>query len=232
MPERPDRESLRTCLRVLREELAPRLDELREQGFDVDGFLRDCDRMSALPDGGGEPGFDAQSFLARLTAFTKEFKQVAHLQQQAELVGAVAALPGAAELLAEAAAIMRAHGGPVELRTAVELEAQAGEARRRLEGGGVPCEEIENASLALAAQMAELNRRNLFRTAAAAFYWERQTPEWWARLSPEARASLDALLGQWRAQREGVLGELPLEDRRRLEAMTLEDFDRPGACDP
>jgi len=29
-----------------------------------------------------------------------------------------------------------------------------------------------------------------------------------------------------------LLGSLPLEDRRRLEAMRYEDFDKPGACDP
>jgi hypothetical protein len=216
----------------LREELTPRLNELRELGLEVDALLEDCDRMTALLNGCGEPGFNAQTFLARLTAVCDEFNQTKHLQKQAEAIGAVAALPGTVELLTRAADIMRAHGGPGELRTAAELEAQAAEARQRMERGEAPLEEIESASLALMAQLAELNRRTLFRRAAVALYWEKQTPEWWARLSPEARGDLEGLLEQWRAQREGILSELPLEDRRRLEAMTLEDFDRPGACDP
>ncbi|MGB8170234.1 MAG: hypothetical protein WCF18_22220 [Chthoniobacteraceae bacterium] len=232
MADRYDPESVLSRLRVLREELAPRLEELRAHGCDVDAFLEDCDRMSALLEGRKQPGFNVKAFIARLTAFTDEFKQTEHLHRQAELVGAVAALPSAVQLLGEAAAIMRAHGGPGELRTAAELEAQATAVRERLEECKLPMGELADASLTLAAQIAELNRRNLFRTAAAALYWEKQTPEWWAQLSPEARVRLKELTTHWRERREEVLGALPLEDRRRLEAMTLEDFNRPGACEP
>ena len=37
------------------------------------------------------------------------------------------------------------------------------------------------------------------------------------------------MLVSWRAEHEKILGELPIEDRRRLEALRPEDFDKPGA---
>jgi hypothetical protein len=232
LDDNPDDDSFQTQIDAFREEVALRAEVLREYGLEVDAFLEDCDRMTAFLDGHGEPGFDAETFIARLRAFTDEFNQTVHLQKQAKLIETVAAVPGVVEMLGQAAERMRAHGGPMELRTAADLEAQAAEARQRMERGEMPLDEIQNASLTLAAQLGELNRRNLFRSAALALYWEKQSPEWWARLSPKQRASLEDAVEQWRAQREEVLSQLPLEDRRRLEAMTLEDFDRPGACDP
>lgn len=228
MSEPSDYEFLKARIRALREEVAPRLKALREQGFEVDSFLEDCDRMTAFIDGHGEPGFDADTFADRMTAYIKEYQETMHLHQQAEVVRAVESLPGTVEMLMEAASSLRAHGGPGEVRMAAEMEANVAEMRRRLDAGEVPLDEIQSASLLLNAQTAELNRRSLIRNAATMLYWEKQTPEWWARLSPEKRATVEGLLEQWRVERESILSELPLEDRRRLEAMTLEDFDRPS----
>jgi cytochrome c556 len=233
MPNPLDLESLLARLRQMREELAPRVEELREKGFEVEELLEDCDRMCAFLEGKGERGFDEHAFIARLKAFAEETEQAAHLQQQAEAIGDVMALPELMDQLDQVAAAMRTRTNrPDQARTAAELEEQLTAARRRLEEGEMPKNELENIALTVTAQKAELNRRRLFRSAALVLYWEKQTPEWWAQFSPEQRAGMEERLADWRENREELLGELPLEDRRRLEAMTLEDFERPGATDP
>ena len=142
-------------------------------------------------------------------------------------------LPGLMDELEQAAAEMRTRTNrPDAMRTAAELETELAAARQRLAQGEMPKDELENIALTVSAQMAELSRRSLFRRAALSLYWEKQTPEWWAKFSPEQRTGMQEQLANWRENREELLSELPLEDRRRLEAMTLEDFERPGATDP
>jgi hypothetical protein len=233
MPDSPDPESLLARLRATRERIASKLEEAREQGLDLEPLLKDCDRMRALLEGEGEPGFDVQTFVARVEASMEEIEQAAHLRQQAEAIGDLMGLPAMIEQLEQRAAEMRKQSSRAEQsQTAAEIEEQLAAARRQLEQGELPVDEMENVNLTLVARMAEIKRRMLFRSAAASLYWEKQTPEWWAQRSPEQRASMEGLVARWRESREEILGELPLEDRRRLEAMTLEDFDRPGACDP
>ncbi len=91
----------------------------------------------------------------------------------------------------------------------------------------MPVEEMEDLRLTLVAQKAELGRRIRKRTVALLLYWEKQTPEWWAQRSPEELRTMRELQARWEVERETLLSELPLADRRELEAMTLEDFHRP-----
>lgn len=62
MSELPDDEAFRARIVGFREEVALRAKVLREHGLEVNAFLEDCDRMTALLDGRGEPGFNAQNF--------------------------------------------------------------------------------------------------------------------------------------------------------------------------
>ena len=80
--------------------------------------------------------------------------------------------------------------------------------------------------------LAELDRRNLFCRARWGLFWEVAPPERWEALPPERREQSTRDLAEWRKEREKVLGGLPLEDRRRLEALRYEDFEKEGACEP
>jgi type I restriction-modification system DNA methylase subunit len=123
-------------------------------------------------------------------------------------------------------------GNPNDTRTAASLQAAVEAARQRIARGEVPLEEMEDISLSTNAQSGELSRRSHFQTAALALFWESRPPEWWAKLTAEQRKELEELLGSWRAEREKILGELPIADRCRLEALRPEDFDKPGALEP
>lgn len=128
--------------------------------------------------------------------------------------------------------IARRLSKPEDARAAASLQAAVEAARQRLARGEVPQEEMQDLSLSTQAQRAELSRRCQFQTAALALFWESRPPEWWAKLTAEARKKLEDLLVSWRAEREKILGELPIADRRRLEALRPDDFDKPGATDP
>ena len=207
--------------------MAPRADALREEGWEVDEFLADAERFIAALEGRGEEEFDVPGFLARLTDFVEEVKQVDHLQKQAEAVATVAAIPGMIDDMEKAAAHFREHGGAMEAQTARDLDAAVTAARERMALGELPAEELGDITLTLSSQMAELERRILFRSIILALYWEKQTPEWWAQLPEKARVDLGKVVARWQEEREELLGKLPIEDRRRLEAMKLEDFDKP-----
>jgi hypothetical protein len=59
--------------------------------------------------------------------------------------------------------------------------------------------------------------------------------EKWDSMDTEARTQLFDVLKRWREERGKILSELPIEDRRRLEAMEYfspEDWEKPGVTDP
>jgi hypothetical protein len=113
-----------------------------------------------------------------------------------------------------------------------ELNAMRDRIFEMLRRGENPREEFENLHLSLTAEMGEVRRRRDFTTAVMNIYWESMPQEKWDELTPEARGQLTDMLAQWRGEfREELLGSLPLEDRRRLEAMeqfTPEEWDRAG----
>jgi len=218
-------------MRATHAEFSARAEELRAQGMEVERFLRDCEEFIAALEGRWEGEFDVVAYMARLTAFVEEAKEYAHLQEQAKAVGIVAAFPGMMEWLEEHSAKLRTHGGRMEQDSAEQLAAAVARMREELAAGKLSAEALGDAMLTLESQQAELNRRMKLRTAACFLYWEKWPPERWARLSPEEKLEMEGILAKWKVGREEVLGVLPLEDRRRLEAMSYEDFDKPGAHD-
>ena len=75
------------------------------------------------------------------------------------------------------------------------LKASVETARQRLACGEEPVEEMQDISLSANAQAGEFTRRTQFRTAALALFWESRPPEWWAKLTDEARKELKEYAG-------------------------------------
>lgn len=216
----------------MREEYSAGAEVLREHGLEVDAFVADCDEFIAVLEGRHDGDYDVQAFIVRLNAFKEEASEFMHIQQQVKVVEMVGNLHDLLPQMERMAAACREWGEPMDLRTAVEIEGAVARIRAGLEEGRLDKEAMQDMQLAAAGQMAEIERRLRFREAACALYWEQWPPERWAKLSPEERLKLEGVLEAWRRDKEKVLGVLPLEDRRRLEAMRYEDFDKPGACDP
>ena len=222
-------EELLAHTRELRDKLKPYANQWREMGFEVDSFLEDCERLISFLEGRSEEWVDVAEFLEKITAFYNEMKAFCDIQRQAEQINAVASIPS---MLDAVDGLAKGMSNPDDARAAAALQASVEAARERLARGELPREEMEDITLSTQAQKGELRRRNQFQAAALALYWESRPPEWWAGLTAEARKDLEALLVSWRAEREKILGELPIADRRRLEALRPEDFDKPGAMDP
>ncbi len=233
MPPDPEEiEAMLERMRRMREEYGAHAERLRESGLEVDGFLADCDEFIAVLEGRHEGEFDVEAFQRRLKAFIEETKEFMHIQRQvkaAELAGDLHSLP---EMMEGVIADLRKHGGAGELRAAAEIEASLAKFQSALAEGRVDKEALADIMLAAAVQKAEMARRLKFRSVGLYLYWESWPPERWAALPGEEQAKLQGFLAQWREEKEKVLGELPLEDRRRLEAMRYEDFDQPGALEP
>jgi len=233
MPSDPEKiEPMLRRIRGARELYSSYAEALREQGLDVDGFLADCDEFIAVLEGRHEGDFDVQDFLRRLNAFTEEAKEFMHIQEQVKAVEVAGELHDVLPDMEKMAAEYRERGEPMHLRTAAEIEEALARIRAGLAKGKLDQDALQDMSLALSAEMAELQRRIYFRNAVHALSWELAPPERWAKLSPEQKRQTEDLLATWREAREEVLGALPLEDRRRLEALRYEDFDKPGACEP
>lgn len=222
-------EALLHRTRVVRDKLKPFAAHWRERGLEVDAVLVACDRLIAFLEGRSEEWVEVGAFLEKVQAFSQELTALANLERQAQRAEAVGSIPG---MLDDAEELASSLSHPNDARTGTTLMASAQAARERLTRGEVPREELEEILLCTHAQAAELSRRNHFRAAALALFWESRPPEWWAQLTPRERKELEDLLGTWRAQRERILGELPIEDRRRLEALRPEDFDTPGKLEP
>jgi hypothetical protein len=171
----------------------------------------------------------SRNLLKKMQAFSKEMSEFSHIQRQAERINAIASIPG---LLDAAEKLAKQMSNPEDVRTAASLQAEVEAARQRLARGELPVDELQDISLSAHAQKAELSRRSQFRTATLALFWESRPPEWWAKRTDKERKEIEALLVQWRAEREKILGELPIADRRRLESLRPKDFDKPGALDP
>jgi len=222
-------EELLRQTRELRDQLKPGAAQWREMGMDVDPFLAECERLIAFLEGRSEGWVDVAAYLEKLAAFHQEMREFVHLQRQTERINAVASIPSVLEAAEDLA---RRMDNPNDARTVASLQAAIAAARERLARGEVPVEEMQELALSAQAQKAELSRRSQFRAAALALFWESRSPEWWAQRTAKERQELEALLASWRAEREKILGELPIADRRRLEALRPEDFDQPGAMDP
>lgn len=215
--------------REIRDGLLKRASTMREMGIEVDAFLVECERLIAAKEGRSDEWVDLVDFSARMDAFHQELEQFHHLERQAERAKAIGGIPGMLDALEQFAQRLRKGGNA---RAAEQLESLVATARERLARGEVPQEQMEDIQLLMTAEAAEAGRRQLFRNATIALYWESRPPEWWAKLPPEQRAKTEAALALWRRGREKLLGELPIADRRRLEALRPEDFDHPERLKP
>jgi hypothetical protein len=222
-------EELLRHVRELRDKLKPYATQWREMGFEVDSFLEDCERLIAFVEGRSEEWMDVAEFLEKINAFSKEMSAFCDIQRQAERIKTIASIPGMLDVTEKLAKNL---SNPNDAPTAAALKASVEAARQRLARGEVPLAELEDISLSAQAQKAELSRRSQFQAATLALFWESRPPEWWAKRTDKERKELGELLAQWRAEREKILSELPIADRRRLEALRPEDFDKPGALDP
>ena len=231
-PMDSDHEDIINRMRDLVEHLRPKAEALREEGVDVDEFLEGADGFLAALEGRYDGEFDVPGFIAKLTAYAEEIKQRDHLLKQAEAVRLVEQLPRTPEILDEMAKDLRESGSEDSLRMAAEMAATADAVRERLAEGVIPVSELQGLTLSVSAEIAEVNRRVLYRSIAMARFFETRPPEWWAELTDPARESAGKLLESWKIEREELLGQLPLADRRRLEEARMEDFDAPEVWKP
>jgi hypothetical protein len=228
MPADPEpSEAMLRIMRSTRDGYAAMAEKLREQGLEVDGFLADCDEFIAALEGRHEGAFDVPTFIRRLNAFKEEAGEFIHIQAQVKAVEMVHNLHALLPEVEKVAAEFRERGEPFDLQTAADIEAALLRIRTGLAEGRLNHDALQDMQLAASAEMAELQRRINCREAACLLYWEQWPPERWAKASPEDRKTVEGALAQWREKKEEILGTLPLEDRRRLEAMRYEDFDRP-----
>lgn len=118
-------------------------------------------------------------------------------------------------------------------QTAVKLRE---EFKAAVQAGKNPKEIIEDFHLMMSAEMGETMRRVKFRGAALLIYWEQMPQEKWDELTLEKKEELLNMLKQWRAgERERIFSSLPIEDRRRLEALEQrrpEDWGQGGMIEP
>jgi hypothetical protein len=85
-------------------------------------------------------------------------------------------------------------------------------------------------------ELAEFGRRVHFQKLTLVLYWEQASQEEWQALSETARDNVLSLLKHFDAElRKKILEEIPIADRRRLEAMeqwTPEDWAKAGLIEP
>jgi hypothetical protein len=231
-PEPDPTEELLAVIREAQAEFGGRVEELRAEGIELGGLMKDCERLAAALEAGTEEPGDVQAFTAKLKALTEKVGAMRHLQGQAEAVKVRSSLPGNIAEVERGVATLRGQGGAVELRSATDLEASVTRIREELAAGGIARDALQDVKLTVQVQLAEWDRRDNFRKARWGLFWEKAPPERWAKRSPEQRMQFEGLLAEWRKEKEKVLGPLPLEDRRRLEALRYGDFEKPDACEP
>lgn len=127
-------------------------------------------------------------------------------------------------------------GGSSELRAAEELQQTLTRIHACIRRGEMPTDEFQDFLLTVIAQNAEVKRRLLFRTAALAIFWENAPQEKWDQLPDDTLESIFRLVLQWQeTERERILGNMPLADRRRLEEMetySVEQWSAPDVFEP
>lgn len=232
-PEPTRHEKLLAQIRKTYSEASDDAETMRGEGMDVDVLLAACEELIAVLEGraaGGEP--EIVALVARVNAAVEEMKEFYDLQDQAESVRKQTSIDVKLAAAAQMSGRLRAHGGEKEKREAVLLEEHLARMRQLLAANRQSQDDRDDALLMIQEEKAKLMRRQNYYGAACGLYREQWSPERWAQLSPEKRAENEALLAKWRAAREEILGSLPIEDRRRLEKMRGEDFQKPGAFEP
>ncbi len=232
-PEPIRHEKLLADIRRAYAEISEDADKVRADGMDVSGLLPEYEKLIAVLEGrveGGEP--EIVVLVARINAGVKEVKEFYDRREETDAALRKAPIEAKMAEMKRMVAQLRAQGGEQQMRDAERLEAAGARALELLNANPQSEDKTEDVLLLIQEERAKLVRHRNFRAAACGLYREQWPPERWARLSPVQRTREAALLAQWCQAREEILGSLPIEDRRRLEAMRGEDFEKPGAYEP
>lgn len=200
------------------------------RGVETREFLDACEliRQAATghPHGEGAVKRAAQTFgmfMAQLNAlpdFPPQWTEAERLQweQQSELLNFD-------EMLGQAAENFQ---GTTAAGLAVTAEKLRAEFQAAVQAGKNPAEIMRDFQLMVTAENAEVTQRVKFRNAVLVMHWD--------ELPPEGKDQLLGIIKQWReGEREKTLSALPIEDRRRLEAMEQwrrEDWGKSGLIEP
>ena len=226
-----NKKALRAMVEKSREWLLERAEALAERGVEVAPMVEEMEVCLAALDGEVAEGFVVREFIDRMGEFVRETEEVLHLQQQADLVAASAGLH---DLLGKAVGISKSlqqRGDAESERTGSDIAELTGAVVQRLAEGESPAEALQDLSLRLGEATAEMSRRSIYRCALLCEWWGTRPPEWWAEkeaTDAAGCAEVRGKLARWRGgEREEFLAELPLADRRRIEALTREDLENP-----
>jgi hypothetical protein len=198
-------------------------------------FIAVCDALEAALSGKGETE-DISRLLGEFSAFGKKLEQLGDWPPNDPERAAAEMLAGMLLTLDDTVAVFRKLGGQSERRAADELQQTLTRIHARIRQGEMPTDEFQDFLLTVTAQNAEVKRRLLFRTAALAIYWENAPQEKWDALPDDSLESIFRLVLQWQeTERDRILSNLPLADRRRLEEMetyNVEQWSYPGVFEP
>ena len=208
------------------------------RGVDAKEFLQACEDMDKVLAGGPMPEGGMERILAVIGDFTERLKKLPDFPPQwSEKEAAIwAGLSALMELEEDTHARIGGpgDGSPRDARRD-SLAALRERLQQALQNPGDAQEVLEDLRLETLTQKGELDRRQKFTVACTAIYWEQMPQEKWDSMDSATRGRFIELLGMWRAERENILSELPIADRRRLEAMEHfgpEDWKKPGVCRP
>ncbi len=228
-------ELLLTRLRELRACVERHTFLLRARGVETGPFLSTCDALDAALSGKTSSDQIPQ-LLADFSAFGERLSALPDWPPADPERTAAEMLAGMLLTLDDTIAVFRRLGGQSELRAADELQQTLIRIHARIRQGEMPTDELTDFLLTVTAQNAEVKRRLLFRTAALAIYWENAPQEKWDELPDDALESIFRLVLQWQeTERERILGNLPISDRRRLEEMetyNVEQWATPDVFEP
>ena len=235
MSDEQSPEILLTRLRELRVCVERHTFLLRARGVDTGPFLSTC---RALDDAlcGKTAADQIPQLLRDFSAFGERLSALPDWPPADAERAATEMLAGMLLTLEDTVAVFRRLGGKSELRAADELQQTLTRIHARIRLGEMPTDELMDFLLTVIAQNAEIKRRLFFRTAALAIYWENATQQKWDELPDDALDSIFRLVLQWQeTERERILGNLPISDRRRLEEMetfNVTQWATPGVFEP
>ncbi len=228
-------ESLLARLKELRACVERHTFLLRARGLETGPFISTCDALDAALSG-KNPAGDVPSLLKEFSAFGEKLSALPDWPPTNPERAAAEMLSGMLLTLDDTVAIFRRMGGSSELRAAEELQQTLTRIHACIRRGEMPTDEFQDFLLTVIAQNAEVKRRLLFRTAALAIFWENAPQEKWDQLPDDTLESIFRLVLQWQeTERERILGNMPLADRRRLEEMetySVEQWSAPDVFEP
>ncbi len=235
MPDELSAESILFRIKELRASVQRFAFLLRARGVETQPFITTCDELEAALKKGAASE-ELPRLLVSFSAFGEKLEALADWPPKDPERVATEMLAGMLLTLEDTVEVFHKLGGPSELKVAAELQHTLTRIHTRIRQGEMPTDELQDFLLTVTAQNAEVRRRLLFRTAALAIYWENAPQSKWDELPDDALDGIFRLVLQWQeTERERILGNLPLADRRRLEEMetfNVEQWAMPHVFEP